>query len=72
MSNVPTTAMPPPRGVGFVCSERSFGRSSTPRRAKSGISARVLRHEAAAVAAAMAAAGKRPVMSASCHSGAPL
>ena len=43
---VPITAMPPPRGVGTTCDERSFGRSSTARRRSSATSTRVPRQDA--------------------------
>ena len=45
-SEAAMTAMPPPRGVGIACDERSFGRSSTDARRSSGISARVPRQAA--------------------------
>src|SRR5713226_2943768 len=37
----PVTAIPPPRGVGTRCDDRSFGRSSTARRRRIEISAPV-------------------------------
>src|SRR5712692_188391 len=37
----PVTAIPPPRGVGTRCDDRSFGRSSTARCRRSEISAQV-------------------------------
>ena len=48
----PITAMPPPRGVGTACDERSFGRSSTARCRSNAISALVPRQETAKAAPA--------------------
>src|SRR6266851_5730979 len=56
-----TSAMPPPRGVGVACEDRSFGWSSTAARCNSGISPRVprqaIRPAAAMIAASSTGAG---------------
>src|SRR6516162_4750837 len=54
-SSEPITAMPPPRGVGTRCAERSFGWSRMSRRRRIGTSALVAKQERTPVASATAA-----------------